>query len=178
MDDLIYYDQSLNNDTCNTIINLFLKEKNMYNNYIIIDASANNENVWFETKNILINNLIYNIEQYYSKLNNDIFHFNISHKNSSVNKFVVINLKGRENFTNNSISNIIIDHTNKRKIINFLWVLNDIDNNVNINFLDYKIKPEIGQIILYPSDWFIPFSINSYINNDFYVIMGSIYINV
>jgi hypothetical protein len=69
------------------------------------------------------------------------------------------------------------DISKKRyRVITFLWYLNDVEEGGETEFWDsFKIKPEKGKIILFPSFWCFPHRGNMPISDNKYIITGWFY---
>jgi len=194
MDYFIYENTSLSSEVCDTIINLFNTEnhdkfKNSKKNIFEQKINSNilENNVWFDIKNVLINEIKIHLELYYNKLDNNIFHFDITHKNKTINDFIIKKYIKNDKDQKNNLSqyckcnnNNIIDIINKKKsVLNFIWYLNSIDNGGETECIDsYKIKPEIGKILIFPTEWFLPYYNKPPISSDKYIITGLIYIDI
>lgn len=65
----------------------------------------------------------------------------------------------------------------KYRILSFILFLNDIDIGGEITFLNNnkKIKPEIGKIVFFPSNWCFQYNIAKNISEDKYIITGWVY---
>jgi hypothetical protein len=60
-----------------------------------------------------------------------------------------------------------------RRIISFIWYLNNINEGGETIFENnYKIKPEIGKLLLFPSSWTYPHTGSIPISDDKYIIVG------
>ena len=65
---------------------------------------------------------------------------------------------------------------NKFRVITFLWYLNDVEEGGETEFFGYyKIKPECGNILLFPSGWIYPHCGKMPISSDKYIITGWLY---
>lgn len=193
MDTFIYNTNSLTDEICDEIIDKFQKSYNNNKMNNIIKKCLNKENeikikfnilendIWFNIKNILIFELNKHLELYYSKLNNDIFFFNNIQKTKTIQEFIIKGYNNNSNNTFNSDTYIINKSLKKMRLMNFIWYLDaittDNENNI-IQILDYKIIPKKGDILIFPCDWFFPYSekfLNSTTN---YMITGSIFIDI
>lgn len=194
MDYFIYENTSLSSEVCDKIIQLFDIEnqnrmvgckKNIFEQKINSNVLENT--VWFDIKNVLMNEIKIHLELYYNKLDNNIFHFDITHKNKTINDFIIKKYIKHDKDEKNNISqrcknsnNNVIDLVNKKmSVLNFIWYLNSIDNGGETECIgSYKIKPEMGKIVLFPSDWFFHYYNNPPISSDKYIITGLIYIDI
>lgn len=63
----------------------------------------------------------------------------------------------------------------KMRVLTFLWYINDVLEGGETEFLDLKIKPETGKLLLFPSTWSYPHRGNMPITSDKYIITGWLY---
>lgn len=62
---------------------------------------------------------------------------------------------------------------NSQRVITFLWYLNTVEEGGETVFWDnYKIKPEKGKLLLFPSTWTYPHTGKMPISHDKYIITG------
>ena len=189
METFIYENKSLSENTCNEIIKMFdnihsnNSKKNVFEE--IINTNILENNIWFDIKNELINEIKKHLELYYIKLDNNIFHFDTTHKNKtiynfSIKKYVKHDKCNPKDNLYNYHHNHSTDFNNKKSsILNIIWYLNSIDNGGETECVDsYKIKPETGKIALFPSEWFFPYRDNPSVSDDKYIITGLIYIDI
>ena len=73
----------------------------------------------------------------------------------------------------------LIDWENKKnRVITFIWYLNNVETGGETEFwAKYKIKPETGKLLFFPSTWTYPHRGMMPISNDKYIITGWIYIH-
>ena len=65
------------------------------------------------------------------------------------------------------------------RLVNYLWYLNDVEEGGETEFFgNYKIKPEKGKLVFFPSEWFFPHTGKIPISNDKYVIAGWMYVDI
>ena len=62
------------------------------------------------------------------------------------------------------------------RVITFLWYLNNVEEGGETGFLTYNVKPEIGKLLLFPSDWSYPHCGKMPISHDKYIMTGWIYV--
>ena len=70
-----------------------------------------------------------------------------------------------------------VDWQNKKhRVISYVWYLNDVEEGGETFFDDnFKIKPQMGKLLLFPSAWHFPHSGAMPISNSKYIIVGWIY---
>jgi Rps23 Pro-64 3,4-dihydroxylase Tpa1-like proline 4-hydroxylase len=62
------------------------------------------------------------------------------------------------------------------RIITYLWYINTVDEGGETEIWNnYKVKPEVGKLILFPATWTYPHRGKVPISNDKYIITGWIY---
>ena len=61
---------------------------------------------------------------------------------------------------------------NQNRILTFIWYLNDVEIGGETEFLNGKIKPTAGKILLFPSTWTYAHKGNMPISNDKYIVTG------
>jgi len=191
---------SLSPEMCDNIINLFEEKKEHHYIGVLGGGYSNNLNKNIKDTidlNILehfhdnkigqniINNLcielIEKINKYYLHLDpsNEIFRFDVIHKNKSFYTFLYHKyLKGEGKFTYHNDFNID-DKGNKYRILNYLWYLNDVSEGGETEFFgDYKVKPEKGKMVIFPSEWLFPHCGKIPISGDKHVITGWVYLDI
>lgn len=66
-----------------------------------------------------------------------------------------------------------LQNDNSHRIITFLWYLNDVESGGFTEFWNsFKIKPEKGKLLLFPSTWSYPHSGLMPISDNKYIITG------
>ena len=186
MENFIYENESLSEDICNRIIELF--EKRVQDEYITSHANPIEleihlhslpDNNWSDIKELLIDEVTKHINIYCSHLDNDIFFFNSIHTTKSMNEIFIQKYNKNEECTNYNNDYYIDLCIKKAKLFTFIFYLNTINEGGETDFFGYhKIKPEKGKIVLFPSEWFFPYCQMQSFNEDKYVLTGSIYIDI
>jgi hypothetical protein len=178
MEKFIYINKSLTETICDEIVEKF--ECNSQNKTAIqVNIDVSDDHVWSNIKNTVINEIDKHINIYYENLDNNIYFFNNVHHNKIINHIIIKKFKKNECFSNNHNDRGVDFHNKKSRILSFMFFLNTIDNGGEVEFFGYhKIKPEKGNIIIFPSEWFFPYSENVSISNDKYIIKGWIYIDI
>lgn len=186
MEEFIYENQSLSNDICDRIIELFnkytydsqnttSKKKNI--NLEIPSRIISETNDFYPIKNILVQELEKNIQLYYNKLDNNIYFFDLIHKKKTIYNFIikcyVISEMNESQCYNLNANNF----NNKSKILTFIWYLNDV-NDAETVISGYRVKPKKGKLLIFPSEWFFPYNDTYSTINNKYIITGSIYIDI
>ena len=204
MKELIYENNnSLSSELCNKLIDFFENEEIKKYNGLIGLQDINNTELnksikntidlslfeFLKLKDKMFNNdiikiLIDEIENSIEKYNELLKQHNINFLDFCKNKIFIDGLsvnkykKGEGKITYHN--DFYIDFKNKKyRIINFLWYLNNVEEGGETEFFGcYKIKPEKGKLILFPSDWYFPHSGKIPVSNDKYVLTGWIYTNI
>jgi hypothetical protein len=66
-----------------------------------------------------------------------------------------------------------IDYTNtKHRIFTYIWYLNDLHEGGETEFINFKIIPEKGKLLLFPACTFFPHCGKMPISDDKYIITG------
>lgn len=69
-----------------------------------------------------------------------------------------------------------IDYANKKcRMFTYIWYLNDLHEGGETEFVNFKIIPEKGKLILFPACWTFPHRGNMPISDDKYIVTGWIY---
>lgn len=149
-------------------------------NNTISNVSPNSE--WFPIQRVLINEVKTNINEYFKKLDpeNNIFFFDKNFKNRIYLETLLMH-KYKKNEGKFSYHNDFLYLPKKRKyrIFNFMWYLNDVTEGGETEFFgSYKIKPEKGKMVIFPSEWFFPHTGKIPISDDKYIVTGWIYNNI
>jgi len=178
MEEFIYINDSLTETICDEIIEKFDSECNCKKK-IDIPIDMQNDSIFSNMKDIVLNEINKHINIYYENLNNNIFFFDKVHDTKTIDKFVIKKYK-KNDCCSMYHNDYLIDFQNKKsRILTFIFFLNTIDEGGEIEFFGYhKIKPEKGKIIIFPSEWFFPYSEKISISDDKYVIKGWIYIDI
>lgn len=194
---------SLAPEICVDIIQLF-ENKSTSNKYQGLVLSGLNKNIkdtldfiipindekWYKYYKLLSNELSINIKKYFLNLNNNEEFKNINQL-SDVKYIFFENAKiVTQNFMVQKYTKNVgkyIYHNdfridlkeNKYRVITFLWYLNTVEEGGETAFgEDFKIKPEIGKLLLFPACWTFPHSGKMPTSSDKYIITGWLYIDI
>jgi hypothetical protein len=129
----------------------------------------------------LVKEIKWNLNEYYKKLDpdNNIFFFDLIHKNISILGFLIHKYIKNEGVFSYHNDFTIDEKNNKYRLMNFIWYLNDVDEGGETEFFgNYKIKPKKGKFVIFPSEIFFPHTGKVPISNDKYVISGWLYIDI
>ena len=63
-------------------------------------------------------------------------------------------------------------YNGKYRKITFIWYLNTITDGGETEFTNFKVKPEVGKLVLFPSSWVYPHRANVPISDDKYIMTG------
>ena len=184
MDKYIYIDEhSLSEEICNKIIKIFHEEND--NKRLGISQKGYDTNIKnsvdfeltesFRFTNImklLLNELHEAMNQYEIQID----------KNSNYNHFKNRLLKTTafqsQHYTKNEgkfvyhSDNNINTIKNEERVLVYMWYLNDVEIGSETHFINFKIKPTTGKLVIFPSTWTYPHCANIPISNDKYIITG------
>ena len=195
-------EKSLSTDLCIEIINKFDMSDKSYKGYVqkgvdlqikdtkdlVVDRM---DKEWSEIHKTLDRELKYNIANYLKSMN-DIEDFKKEYNNSVYDDYKIFlpeDLSSEFFMVQKYTKNIgrYIYHNDFRldfntkmgRAITFLWYLNDVEMGGETVFEGkYKIKPETGKLILFPSSWTYPHCGKMPISDNKYIITGWIYFKV
>jgi hypothetical protein len=185
---------------CDKIIKYFEEEENKYTGITfkgldkkvkdttdyIIPLSNDESCKWYEINNKLNNELDKNLKIYINTLDNkenfksknnydyesDYMHlstevilinnFMIQRYNKSIGKYVY-----HDDFS-------VDINKNSYRVITYLWYLNDVEEGGETEFFggEFKMKPEAGKILFFPSFWSFPHRGNMPKSSNKYIITG------
>lgn len=149
-----------------------------------------NDEKWYKYYKLLNNELSINIKKYFSNLNNNEEFKNIDQLSNKTYIFfedtkLLSNVFMIQKYTKNVGKYIYhndfrIDLAeNKYRILTFLWYLNTVEEGGETAFgEDFKIKPEMGKLLLFPASWTYPHAGKMPISDNKYIITGWLYINM
>jgi hypothetical protein len=185
MDKFIYIEKSLSKEICDKIIQLFENEKDKKIGRMIggIDLNFKNtldfeipaiESNWDDVLGVLQYELQLHINKYI-EITKNIFGHNILKKYTCLfeNCFNVQKYKANEGFyTYHNDFHIDIEQNNYR-VLTFLWYLNDVNDGGETEMLtNILIKPQCGNLLLFPATWNFPHRGLMPLSNDKYIITG------
>ena len=190
---------SLSKELCSDIIMFFEKDLDKYEghtsgglnkhikNTVDLQIHAihqNNKPHWNKIRELLEKELNNNIKKYIKTINEyiddgtqlnkyKVFHDFVSFDTIQIQRYK--KLEGKYIYHNDFMS----DWENKKyRVITFLWYLNCVEEGGETEFWSkYKIKPEPGKLIFFPSTWTYPHRGLMPISNDKYIITGWIYLH-
>lgn len=183
---------SIPDETCHEIIVMFENEQT---NPGVIHSGLNklvkdtddfvipkNSHKWNNIRQMLENELEKNVNKYFKKLTINIFTQNdydfMNNTNSWISVLMIqryIKNQGKYVYHND----FSLNNDKSYRIITYLWYLNDVEEGGETEFWDgeFKIKPEKGKLLLFPSTWTFPHSGKMPISSNKYIITGWLYVN-
>jgi len=195
-DQYIYiYKENISKETCEMIINKFNNDERKLEGV----TSGNLVSKYKITKDILISGLYdwKEIDDYlYEKLNLALKEYskkNLKKKSgeniTSFDKLITMEhyiydsvdfgyqvqyYKANEGIyewhTDNVKNNVL--KKNQVRFLTFIWYLNDVEVGGETEFLNGKIKPEAGKLLLFPATWTYIHKGNMPVSNDKYIVTG------
>ena len=147
-----------------------------------------NDEKWYKYYKLLNNEISINLKKYFSNLNNNNEFKNIDQLSDKTYVFFedtnfLSNVFMIQKYTKNMGKYIYhndfrIDLAEKKcRVLTFLWYLNTVEEGGETSFgEDFKIKPEMGKLLLFPACWTYPHAGKMPISSDKYIITGWLYV--
>jgi len=177
-DDILFFvnENSLSNELCSEIIQLF---ENNTDKYPGITGGGLNKSVknttdlvipmydvkWKRIYKFILSELQTNIKKYFSKMSEFNYNDNLTLNSIQVQKYN----KGEGKYIYHDDARI---YNGKCRKITFIWYLNNITDGGETEFTNFKVKPEAGKLVLFPSSWVYPHRANVPISDDKYIMTG------
>jgi len=198
---------SLSEELCKIIIDLFEGEMNgkyegvtaggitkdvkKTTDFIIPkDLNDNNEitiQKWSKIQKLLDDELNRNIKKYinniFTSLNidkkeNNTKYYVFSQKFLTHEKFMIQKYNKNEGRYTYHDDFKVDWNKEKYRVITYIWYLNNVENGGETEIWDdFKIKPETGKLLLFPSSWTFPHRGVMPISDNKYIITGWLYVN-
>ena len=198
---------SLSEELCKIIIDLFEGEMNgkyegvtaggitkdvkKTTDFIIPkDLNDNNEIIiqkWSKIQKLLDDELNRNIKKYinniFTSLNidkkeNNTKYYVFSQKFLTHEKFMIQKYNKNEGRYTYHDDFKVDWNKEKYRLITYIWYLNNVENGGETEIWDdFKIKPETGKLLLFPSSWTFPHRGVMPISDNKYIITGWLYVN-
>jgi hypothetical protein len=136
--------------------------------YSILEISRFKDTFFKEVENILFFKLRNSLKTYFEKLSV----FNIKYNDFIFDSGFRIQIykKGTGKISWHNDSGLITSYSSRK--ISFIWYLNDIEDGGETTFLNGKITPETGTLLLFPSTWTYVHRGEIPISSDKYIIIG------
>jgi hypothetical protein len=175
------YENVLDEDICDKIIQKFLSEKNTYDGITFSGLNKSiknttdfhlklkcNDDDWVKYDKILFEALNKCLSQYREKYKA----FQLPYKDLKDTGFQIQRYKKNEGF--------YVDHHDfsiekgNYRVLTYLFYLNDVDEGGETDFLFGRImiKPKIGKCVIFPASWTFPHKGCMPISNDKFIITG------
>lgn len=177
-DDILFFvnENSLSKELCSEIIQLF---ENNTDKYPGITGGGLNKSVknttdlvipmydvkWKRIYKFILSELQTNIKKYFSKMSEFNYNDNLTLNTIQVQKYN----KGEGKYIYHDDARI---YNGKCRKITFIWYLNNITDGGETEFTNFKVKPEAGKLVLFPSSWVYPHRANVPISDDKYIMTG------
>ena len=188
MDYICEYKKSIPDILCNDIIQMFESQDNKYEGLIIGGINKNikdttdyvipkNDKKWEKIEKFLYRELENKLKKYtkthtkneYKRGRTEYSIFGI--KNIFTQRFMI--QKYEKNKGKYIYHNDFNSGDNSSRIITFLWYLNTVEEGGHTVFWEnYKIKPEQGKLLLFPSFWCYPHTGKVPLSDNKYIITG------
>jgi hypothetical protein len=132
-------------------------------------------NIYIELQEILKTELMNTLPQYINSFPNIQKYSDFFDCNFFIDMFIIQKYdknKGKYIYHNDSK----IDYKNKKyRMFTFIWYLNDVYEGGETEFINFKIIPEKGKLLIFPATFVFPHCGNIPISNDKYILTGWIY---
>jgi prolyl 4-hydroxylase len=154
------YDDVLDNDTCNQLIQFFEsnneKQEHINNNYcpnfIQLNLTENHkQNSDIQTiHNQLIKKTIEYRDKYYEFVDKNVFPETHAFEQFRIKKY----LDNAEYRFDTHVD--VTDYSSARRYLSFMWYLNDVEVGGHTVFKDFSIVPKTGRLLVFPPLWLFP----------------------
>jgi hypothetical protein len=134
----------------------------------VLEISRFEDTFFEEVENILFFKLRNSLKTYFEKLS--VFNIKYNHFIFDSGFRIQIYKKGTGKINWHNDSGIITSYASRT--ISFMWYLNDVEDGGETKFLNGKIKPEAGTLLIFPSTWTYPHRGEISISSDKYIIIG------
>lgn len=176
------YDNVLDKEFCNYIIEFFLKEKNTHEgqtasgvnkqvkNTTDFHLKNNTNEEWINIDNKLYNALHICLENYRNKYKAFRIFEKIDDTGFQIQRYIK-----NEGFY--IYHNDFLAEKEKYRILTFLFYLNDVEEGGETEFFygNTLIKPKMGKCVLFPASWTFPHKAHIPISGDKFIITGWLY---
>ena len=191
MENIFIYENanSLPKETCEMIVNYYEEEgPNRYEGIVLSGVHKeikdtldfiipnNNNRTWERINAMLIKELKRNLKQY---LNNFIIQYQLNICNVDnifIEPFLIqryIKCVGKYVYHND-----FDKRDTEYRLLTYLWYLNDVNEGGETEFFGkFKIKPEIGKLVIFPANWTFPHCGKMPVSNDKYILTGWLYVD-
>ena len=190
---------SLSNEICIDIINLFESEKKSagitrggYRPHVkdtldfqIPTKNVNKPSHWMKIRELLEKELTNNVQKYVKYIDTNTTITEDSNEPckvlGDVVSFETLQIQKYKKLEGKYIyhPDFVSDWQDKKfRVITYLWYLNNVEEGGETEFWGkYRIKPETGKLLLFPATWTYPHRGMMPISNDKYILTGWIYNN-
>lgn len=151
------YPQSLDGDTCTSLIQFFEDnpslhervENNLKPNFTQLKLTGNHSTIEDIHSKLISTTLEYkNI--YYQMVDERCFPEKHAFEQFRIKKY---DPNGSDMFDTHVD---VLDYESSRRYLSFMWYLNDVDEGGETVFLDISIKPKTGSLLVFPPLWMFP----------------------
>lgn len=179
MKKFIYEKQkSLTDEVCDFVINIYDKTLNIKNNELCVNLNNNKNGE--HIKNILISNIFESIKSYYLNIDCEDITNNFENIQNKISiQHIIIKKYDKDDKPKNYCNSVRTDYNNmKYSILKFIYYLNNVEEGGETIFAkQYKIIPEKGKMIMFPSEWFFPYE-ETQRKTDKYIITGYVFLDI
>jgi hypothetical protein len=187
--DFIYENtNSIPQELCNKIISTFEKEPNRYKGVTrrglditvkdtldyFIHINIGKESVWYDINLFLYNELTKNLVEFDKKIVEKYGIHLFDTKLCDTGFLIQRYTKNEGKFVYHEDFSI---RDNIHRVITYIWYLNDVNEGGETEFCgDFRIKPTVGKLVLFPASWCYPHCGIMPISEDKFIITGWLHI--
>jgi prolyl 4-hydroxylase len=142
------YDDKLNSNSCDTLINFFEETTSESNELNLTDIKDSNEEV-STIHNEVLKIVINSRNEYYNYCCGKVFP-----EMNSFEKFIIKKISPDDEVDINAVVDVK-SYDDARRFLCFTFYLNN-NTGGQTNFLDLTIQPEVGKLLIYPPFWLFP----------------------
>jgi hypothetical protein len=166
-----YFNNRISNNMVNECCGLFTYS-DCYCHYITTNCTYVTLQTTSELYKELNRELLICLNEYKTKLDYDL---NLIMNKLVINEYNILKYDMDSGYSTKHFD--ILNNTPKYcRLFNFIWFLNDCEFGGEIEFFEkYKIIPEKGKFLIFPTEWFIVFSHKIPKSCHKYIIQGWIY---
>ena len=171
---ILVYDNALDSNVCKFLIEFYEKHSDLHerieNNkkpnftQLNLTQSSNLNDEVKSVHNLLISKTFEYRNKYYEIFDKRVFPESHAFEQFRIKKY---NIDGKDLFDTHVD---VQDYSSARRFLTFLWYLNDVNEGGETVFIDQKIKPKEGRLLVFPPLWMFPHRGSEPISNEKYIL--------